>query len=142
MNNQDFFGTWSPRMLSVLRIVTAYVFMLHGTSKLFGIPHVASFDNLQLMSLIGVAGMLEVFGGALLLFGLFTRPTAFVLSGFMAVAYFMGHASQGFALAPLMNKGEPAVLFSFIFLYFSFAGAGAWSLDAQRARSARAFAAA
>ena len=96
-------------------------------------PHVAMFDNLQIFSLTGLAGVLELVGGVLLLIGLFTRPVAFVLSGEMAFAYFMGHAPQGNVLLPLMNEGEPAVLFCFIFLYLSAAGAGPWSVDAARA---------
>jgi len=93
--NRAFFDTWTPRALAVLRIVTAFLFLQHGTAKLFGVPHVAQFDNLQLFSLSGVAGILEVVGGALLLLGLFTRPTAFILSGEMAFAYFIAHASKG-----------------------------------------------
>ncbi len=130
-----FFETWRPRVLAVLRIVTAYLFIQHGTAKLFGVPHQAMFDGLQLMSLVGVAGMLEVAGGALLLIGLFTRPVAFVLCGFMAVAYFMAHASQGNVLLPMLNQGELAVLYCFVFLYLVFAGAGAWSVDAVRRRA-------
>ncbi len=91
------------------------------------------FDNLQLMSLIGVAGILEVVGGALLLIGLFTRPVAFILSGQMAVAYFVGHAVQGNVLVPMLNRGESAVLFCFIFLFLAAAGAGAWAVDTMRA---------
>lgn len=125
---------WKPRALAALRIVTAYLFMTHGTAKLFGVPHQAMFDELKLLSLSGVAGMLEFVGGALLLIGLFTRPVAFVLCGLMAFAYFMAHASQGNVLVPLLNKGELAVLYCFVFLYFSFAGAGAWSVDAMRRR--------
>lgn len=124
--------TWRPRALAVLRIVTGYLLIPHGTAKLFGAPHQAMFDGLQLMSLMGLAGVLEVFGGALFLIGLFTRPVAFVLSGFMAVAYFMGHASQGSVLLPMLNQGELAVLYCFVFLYFVFSGAGAWSVDALR----------
>ncbi len=130
-----FLDPWKPRVLALLRIVTAYLFVQHGTSKLLGVPHVAMFDGLQLFSLIGFAGLLELVGGVLLLLGLFTRPTAFVLSGQMAFAYFMGHASQGNALVPMLNQGETAELFCFIFLYLAVAGAGAWSLDAAlRAR--------
>ena len=129
--------TWRPRALGVLRIVTAYLFMAHGTAKLLGIPHIQMFDNLQLLSLVGVAGVLEVFGGALLLVGLFTRPVAFVLSGFMAVAYFMAHASQGHVLLPILNQGELAVLYSFVFLYFVFSGPGAWSVDSFRGAAIR-----
>jgi len=127
-----FLDSWKPRALAVLRIVTAYLFITHGTAKLFGVPHQAMFDGLQLMSLSGMAGLLELVGGALLLIGLFTRPTAFVLCGLMAVAYFMAHASQGNALVPMLNKGELAVLYCFVFLYFAAAGAGAWSVDAMR----------
>ena len=130
--------SWRPRALAVLRIVTAYLFIPHGTAKLFGVPHVAAFDGLQLMSLVGLAGILEVFGGALILIGLFTRPVAFVLCGFNAVAYFMAHASQGNALLPMLNGGELAVLYCFVFLYFVFSGAGAWSVDAMRRGGAAA----
>ncbi len=127
-----FFETWRPRALAVLRIVTAYLLIPHGTAKLFGAPHQAMFDGLQLMSLIGLAGILEVGGGVLLLVGLFTRPVAFVLCGFMAVAYFMGHASQGNVLLPMLNKGELAVLYCFIFLYFAAVGSGKLSIDSIR----------
>lgn len=119
--------TWSPRLLSVLRIVAGLLFMEHGTSKLFQFPHEAMFDSLQLFSLLGFAGVLELVGGALLVLGLFTRPTAFVLSGEMAAAYFMAHAPQSFF--PLLNHGEGAILFCFIFLYLAAAGGGEWSLD-------------
>jgi len=123
---------WSPQVLSLLRIAAALLFMQHGTQKLLGFPGTGP-ENLQLLSLIGVAGILELFGGALLLVGLFTRPVAFILSGEMAVAYFMVHAPQGFY--PVLNQGEGAVLFCFIFLYLVFAGPGAWSADAMRARA-------
>ncbi|MCR4345884.1 MAG: DoxX family protein [Sulfuricaulis sp.] len=132
--NTAFLNSWQPRALAVLRIITAYLFMAHGTAKLFGMPHRAMFDELQLMSLVGLAGVLEVGGGALLLIGLFTRPVAFVLCGFMAVAYFMAHGNQGNALLPMLNGGELAVLYCFVFLYFVFAGAGAWSADAALKR--------
>jgi len=133
-----FFETWRPRALAVLRIVTAYLFMAHGTAKLFGIPYQKMFDGLQLVSLPGLAGVLEVFGGLLILIGLFTRPVAFVLCGFMAVAYFMAHGSQGHVLLPMLNGGELAVLYCFVFLYFVFSGAGAWSVDAMRRPAGRA----
>lgn len=122
--------TWSPRLLSVLRIMTALLLLQHGTSKFFGFPHLSAFDNLEFVSLLGAAGVLEVVGGVLMLIGLFTRPVAFILSGFMAVAYFLAHAPQGFY--PMLNQGELAVLFCFVFLYFSVAGAGEWSVDAAR----------
>jgi len=116
---------WTPRAHALLRIVTAYLFLLHGSAKLFKMPHVPMFDNLQLMSLMGLAGVLELVGGVLVLIGLFTRPVAFILSGEMAAAYFMAHASQGHVLIPFMNQGESAVLFCFVFLFFAAAGAGA-----------------
>jgi len=123
---------WAPRLLSVLRIITAFLFLQHGTAKLFGFPHVAFFDELSLLSLIGFAGVLEAVGGLLLVLGLFTRPVAFILSGEMAFAYFIGHAPKG--LFPLLNNGEPAILFCFIFLYLVAAGGGAWSLDRRLCR--------
>jgi len=128
--------SWRPRALAVLRIVTGYLVIPHGTAKLFGAPHQEMFDGLQLMSLMGLAGIIEVFLGALFLIGLFTRPVAFVLCGFMAVAYFMAHGSQGNVLLPMLNQGELAVLYCFVFLYFVFSGAGAWSVDAMRRPSA------
>jgi putative oxidoreductase len=130
------FDQWTPRALALLRIVTAYLFLLHGTAKLFGFPHVAMFDNLPLMSLPGIAGLIEVVGGVLVLIGLYTRPAAFILSGEMAFAYFIGHAPEGNVLFPLLNQGEPAVLFCFIFLFIAAAGAGAWSVDGARGRAA------
>lgn len=115
-----------PQVLSILRIVTAYAFILHGTSKAFGFPNAEMANYLQSWgSLMGAATILEIIGGLLLLVGLKTRLVAFILSGQMAVAYFMMHAS----LYPLMKGGEPAMLFSFIFLYIAAAGEGAWALD-------------
>jgi len=131
-----FFSTWRPRALALLRIVTAYLYLMHGTAKLLGMPHVAMFDKLQLFSLAGLAGTLELVGGVLLLLGLFTRPVAFILSGEMAFAYFIGHAPRGSILVPMLNQGELAVLYCFVFLYFALAGAGTWSLDAVWRRSA------
>ena len=124
-----FLATWYPRALGLLRIVTGYLFIAHGTAKHFKLPHVPQFDALQAMSLPWIAGWMEVVGGALIILGLFTRPTAFVMSGLMAAAYFIGHASQGNVLVPLLNRGELAVLYCFVFLFFSVAGPGAWSLD-------------
>ena len=124
-----FQATWAPRALGVLRIVAGYLFIAHGTAKLFQLPHVAMFDGLQILSLAGIAGILEVVGGALLIVGLFTRPAAFVLSGLMAFAYFIGHAPQGNVLLPLLNGGELAALYSFLFLFISVVGGGAWALD-------------
>jgi putative oxidoreductase len=125
---------WAPRMLSVLRIVTALLFMTHGTAKLFGVPHQAMFDNLQLMSQLGLQGVLEAGGGLLLLLGLFSRPVAFVLSGDMAVAYFIAHWPKSWL--PILNGGDLAVLFCFVFLYLWVAGPGPWSIDAQWRRKA------
>lgn len=127
--------TWTPRAQAALRIVAGFLFLQHATAKLFGIPHVEAFDNLTLFSLVGFAGVLELIGGALLIVGLFTRPAAFILSGEMALAYFIAHAPHGHFLTPSMNQGEPAVLYCFIFLFLAAAGGGAWSLDAVRGRT-------
>lgn len=118
---------WTPYVLGVMRIIVGFLFLQHGSAKLLGVPHVAMLDGLQLMSLMGLAGVLELVGGTLILIGLFTRPVAFILSGQMAVAYFMAHAPNGFL--PILNQGELAVLYSFVFLYLAFAGAGKLSLD-------------
>jgi putative oxidoreductase len=132
--NAAFLAAWAPRAQALLRIVTAYLFLSHGTSKLLGVPHIAAFDKLQVFSLIGMAGVIELVGGVLLLLGLFTRPVAFILCGEMAFAYFMGHAPRGNFLVPMLNQGELAVQWCFVFLFFAFAGAGAWSVDALRSR--------
>jgi putative oxidoreductase len=129
-----FLTTWTPRVQALLRIVATYLFLQHATAKLFGVPHVAYFDNLRLLSLIGVAGLIEIVGGALLLLGLWSRLAAFVLSGEMAFAYFIGHVPQGNVLSPMLNHGEAAVLYCFIFLFFAAAGPGAWSVDGLRRR--------
>lgn len=129
-------AAYTPRVLSLLRIVTAFLFIQHGTAKLLHLPHVAMFDSLQPLSFFGFAGMLEIVGGALVLIGWFTRPAAFILSGEMAVAYFMAHAPQGNFLSPMLNQGESAVLYCFIFLFLSAAGGGAWSVDAARGKAA------
>lgn len=130
MFNNQFCDKWTPYVLGLLRIITGFLFLQHGTSKLFGMPYNEMFDGLQLMSLMGVAGILELVGGTLILIGVFTRPVAFILSGQMAVAYFMMHAPKDFL--PINNHGELAVMFSFVFLYFSVAGAGKLSIDAAR----------
>lgn len=122
-----FTGLWASRMLSVLRIVAALLFIEHGTQKLFAIPPPPQPIPFHLVSLLGLATILELGGGLLLLFGLFTRPVAFILSGEMAVAYFKSHFPHGFL--PLANRGEVTVLYCFLFLYFFFAGSGPWSLD-------------
>lgn len=122
----------TPSLLSVLRIAAAFLFMQFGTAKLFAFPAaiMPGGGTAPAGSLVWVAAILEAFGGALLLLGLLTRPVAFLLSGEMAVAYFYGHAPQGFW--PVLNQGAPAALFSFVFLYLSAAGGGPWSLDALR----------
>ena len=125
---------YAPHAQALLRIVCGYLFMVHGSMKLFHVPHAAMFDGVTLMSLMGLAGVLELVGGALLVVGLFTRVVAFLLSGEMAIAYFTAHASHGNALFPQLNEGEPAVLFCFAFLFLAAAGAGAWSIDAKRTR--------
>lgn len=126
-------AAWSPRVLSILRIAAALLFMEHGTMKLLDYPPSDEYDDLTPLSVVGVAGILELFGGALLLVGLFTRPVAFVLSGLMAFAYFLAHAPRGFF--PILNDGELAALYCFVFFYLAFAGGGAWSLDALWRRS-------
>ena len=122
--------SFNPYLLSLLRIVSAFLFIQFGTAKLFGFPAPVMPDGatVPLMSQLGLAAALEAFGGALLLIGLFTRPVAFLLSGEMAFAYFIGHAPQGFW--PVLNMGAPAILFCFIWLYVSSAGGGPWSVDA------------
>ena len=117
---------------SVLRIVAAFMFLQAGTTKLFGWPMAMPGGAPPMMSQMWIGGALEVVGGALLVLGLFTRPVAFLLAGEMAVAYFQFHAPQGFW--PIVNQGQPAVLYCFIWLFFSAAGGGAWSLDALMAK--------
>jgi len=113
-----------------LRIVAGYCFMLHGLQKLFGV--LGGPEDVELISLLGLAALIETIGGALIALGLFTRPAAFIASGEMAAAYFMGHvAREGAFLFPVVNRGEPAVLYCFLFLYLASAGPGAWSLDAK-----------
>lgn len=121
---------WAPRLLSVLRIMAGLLFLQHATAKFFAFPHVPMFDGMVVLSLMGVAGMLELVGGILLILGLFTRPAAFILAGEMAFAYFIAHAPRGFF--PILNGGELAVLYCFVFLFLAAAGAGPWSLDARR----------
>jgi putative oxidoreductase len=115
-------------VLSVLRIYVGLSLLQHGTGKILGFPVVPNFANVQLSSLAGVGGMIELVGGILFTAGLFTRPVAFILCGFTAVAYFMVHAGKSFY--PVLNGGELAAVYCFVFLYFTFAGAGPWSLDA------------
>ncbi len=118
---------WTPRLLSILRIIAGLLFFEHGSSKLLHFPYMAMLAGIQLFSLGGLSGIIEFIGGALLAFGLFTRPVAFIISGEMAFAYFMVHAPQGFF--PILNQGELAIVYCFLFLYFAAAGGGPWSLD-------------
>lgn len=121
-----FLDKWQPQLLSVLRIVSGLLFLEHGTSKLLHFPHVAMFDG-KLPVLIMIAGAIELVGGALVTVGLFTRYAAFIMSGEMAVAYFMAHAPKSFF--PAINGGEDAILLCFVFLYIAAAGPGPWSLN-------------
>jgi putative oxidoreductase len=121
---------WAPRFLGIFRIVAGLLFVEHGLSKLFGWPHVAMFDHLQYFSLIGLAGVVELVGGALLTIGLFTRAAAFIMSGEMAFAYFLRHLPQSFF--PDQNNGEAAILFCFLFFYFFLVGGGRYSIDRAR----------
>lgn len=131
---ENFLELWRPRVLSIMRIVTGFLFLQHGTQKIFGFPLPAR-GEFELFSLSGTAGVLELVGGFLILIGLFTRPTAFVLSGLMAFAYFLAHAPQAFL--PIMNGGELATVWSFLFLYLAFAGGGEWSVDNICAKKCR-----
>ena len=126
---------WRDRVLAVLRIMTALLFLQHGLAKFFAFPHVQMFDNLQRFSLPWFGGLIEIVGGVLLLVGLFTRPVAFILSGEMAIAYFWSHAPRGFF--PILNAGELAIVYCFLFLYFVFSGPGAWSVDGLIGKNAR-----
>lgn len=132
MKNGIIPASWSPYLLGVLRIITGLLFLAHGTAKLLQWPYVDMFkDGVPLASLFGIGGILEIVGGVLIVLGFFTRPVAFVLSGMMAVAYFMFHAPA--SIYPIINGGELAILYCFIFLFFAAQGPGALSLDEKRA---------
>lgn len=131
-----FLDKFSGPLLSVLRIISALLFMAHGTAKLLGFPALDMGGPPEPMTLFWFAGVLEIVGGALLAVGLFTRPVAFVLSGEMAFAYFMGHAPQ--APFPIQNGGDAAILYCFVFLYLAAAGGGPWSVDRLIGRKAAA----
>jgi putative oxidoreductase len=128
-----FLSRWAPQLLSILRIMTALLFFAHGSAKYFGFPYVEQMANVSPMSPGGIAGILELVGGALLVVGLFSRLAAFILSGLMAAAYFMAHAPQDFF--PILNQGELAIMFCFVFLYLAAAGPGPWSVDASRGKA-------
>ena len=121
---------WDLRGIAILRIVTGILFLSHGVVKLFGFPVGAPPGQVSILSLMGLAAVLELVGGALTVLGFLTRPVAFLLSGEMAVAYFIAHAPKSFY--PVLNGGEPAILYCFIFLCLAATGAGAWSVDASR----------
>lgn len=122
-------AAWTPRVLSILRIITGLMIIQHGMAKIIGWPVFPAYASVQPFSLIGAAGFIELIGGALLILGLWTRPVAFVLAGEMAFAYFIGHFPKGFL--PLINGGTLAILYCFTCLYLSTAGAGPWSIDAN-----------
>jgi putative oxidoreductase len=124
---------WRPQLLSVLRIMAGLEILQHGTAKILHFPTVAQMANLPIGSLSWVGGIIELIGGTLMVLGLFTRPTAFILCGFTAVAYFMVHASKSFF--PILNGGELAVFYCFVFLYIFAAGPGPWSIDATRGKA-------
>jgi putative oxidoreductase len=122
------FSKWQPTVLSLLRFMSGLLLLQHGTAKLLGFPPMQSFANLQIGSMVGAAGVIELVGGALLVVGLFTRAAAFIASGMTAVAYFMVHVPKNFM--PILNGGELAVLYCFVFFYLVFAGGGPVSIDA------------
>lgn len=130
MKNMSFLGRFAPHSLALLRIVTALTFLTHGTQKLFAFPAAPSWGMPAAFSLSWTAAVLELVGGALIAIGFLTRPTAFILSGLMAVAYWMAHGPKSFY--PLLNGGEPALLFCFIFFYIFFAGPGSFALDNRK----------
>jgi putative oxidoreductase len=132
MNLDALAAAWAPRLLSVLRIMSGLLLLQHGTGKLLKFPAGAVPPTFNLNSMPGYAGIIELVCGILLVIGLFSRPAAFIASGMTAVAYFMAHAPQGFF--PILNRGELAVLYCFVFLYLAAAGPGPWSLDAMRKR--------
>ncbi|WP_170464617.1 DoxX family protein [Ruegeria arenilitoris] len=121
----------SPRVLSILRIMTGLLFVAHGTQKILNFPAPPEWE-VATFSMPWIAGMMELFGGSLIVLGLFTRPVAFLLSGLMASAYFIAHAPASFY--PILNAGDAAILYCFVFLYFVFSGPGCWSLDAKMGR--------
>jgi len=130
MNFDALGAAWAPRLLSIVRIMSGLLFLQHGTAKLLSFPAGAVAPNFSLMSMPGYAGMIEFVCGILLVIGLFSRPAAFIASGMTAVAYFMVHAPMGFF--PILNRGELAALYCFVFLYLAAAGPGPWSIDAVR----------
>ena len=135
MINSTYGAGWAPRVLSVVRIVAALIFLLHGTQKLFGFPAPPATGLPAAFSLFWIGAVIELVGGLLLLVGAFTRPVALILSGEMAFAYWMFHAPRN--LYPTLNGGDAAILYCFIFLYIAFAGPGPWSVDAYLKRDGK-----
>lgn len=125
-------SAWAPRVLSILRIAAGLLILQHGTTKILGFP-ATEMSGISVATMPGFAGIIELVGGILVVIGLFTRPAAFILSGMTAVAYWYAHAPQGFY--PLLNSGELAALYCFVFLYLACAGGGVWSIDAKRGRA-------
>ena len=136
MSQNNTLTQYQPHALGLLRIVTGYLFIMHGTTKLFQFPYIEMFANVPVTSMFGAAGIIELIGGLLIILGLFTRPVAFILSGQMAAAYFIGHvADGGHVLMPILNSGELAVQWCFTFLFFFVAGSGAFALDNLRGKA-------
>jgi putative oxidoreductase len=127
---EEFCAKWHAQFLSVLRIITGLLFFEHGTAKYLNFPHLERVP--ETMSMPGIGGLFELVGGALIAIGFLTRPVAFLVSGEMAIAYFYAHAPRGFF--PILNGGEAAILYCFLFLYLFFAGAGPWSVDEMMKR--------
>ena len=132
MISESFRATWSPRLLSVIRIIVGLMFMQHGLTKYFGFP-VATPAGFQALSMVGAAGVIEIVAGALIAIGLFARCAAFLASGEMAIGYFLYHAPRSFF--PQANGGEAAIFYCFIFLYIALEGGGPWSIDAARSKT-------
>lgn len=128
-----FLSRWSPQLLSVLRIMAALLFLAHGTAKFLNFPFVETMANKSVTSMSGIAGVIELVGGILLALGLFSRLSAFIMSGLMAAAYFIAHAPRDFH--PILNGGELAIMFCFVFLYIAATGPGPWSIDAARGKA-------
>jgi putative oxidoreductase len=124
---------WAPQVLSIVRVVSALIFIEHGTQKFFAFPAASASGSPAVLSLLWWQGVIELVGGILLLLGLFTRPVAFILAGDMAFAYWMVHAPRNFY--PVLNGGDSAILYCFVFLYLAFAGSGPWSVDTQLRKS-------
>lgn len=129
MNLEMALAPWRPQLLSVLRIMSGLLLLQHGTAKILKFPVVPTLSNVPISSMGGIAGIIELVGGILLVIGLFTRPTAFIVSGMTAAAYFIAHAGRNFY--PILNGGELAALYCFVFLYLAAAGGGPWSADAM-----------